>query len=99
MAWHLGHFSPGNLLQKRTEERWGLRLHAVEPPPAVAGGWRGGRIQAWHHGRDGGGGRGVGVNDARPPPTPSYPLAPGLGWIGPVTPVLSLAGPMGLIPS
>jgi hypothetical protein len=27
---------------------------------------------------DDGGGRGVGVNDARPPPTLSYPLAPGL---------------------
>jgi hypothetical protein len=43
MAWLLGRFSPGILLQKRTEEVWGLRLDAVEPPSAAAGGG-GGRI-------------------------------------------------------
>jgi hypothetical protein len=39
---------------------------------------------------DGRGGRGVRVNDARPPPTAPYPLA--RGWIGPALPCFLLLG-------
>jgi hypothetical protein len=80
MAWHQGHTSPVVLLQRRTKEHRGLRLHAVEPPPAAAGEWTRGRIMARHHGR---GtvevGVGVGVNDAPTAPHRSLSARPGMG--------------------
>jgi hypothetical protein len=80
MAWHQGRTSPVVLLQRMMKERRGLRLHAVEPPPPVAGEWRHGRIMARRHGRETVEvGVGVGVNDASTAPHRFLSARPGLG--------------------
>jgi hypothetical protein len=87
MAWHQGCTSPEDLLQRRTEERRGLRLHAVEAPQAAVGGWRRQHLGGWRQrhglGIEVGVGVGVGASDAPiAPHSAPYPLA-AMMWAGP----------------
>jgi hypothetical protein len=78
-AYLQGLASPVGLLLRRTKERQGLRLLAVEAPPAAAGGWR-----QQHLGSAMDGtvevGEGVGVNDA--PTAPQRLIHSPLGGSG-----------------